>query len=31
MHVGLGVVTLALLVGLGSCAWDSWTDEQHEA
>ncbi|WP_067436934.1 DUF3761 domain-containing protein [Streptomyces lincolnensis] len=29
--VGLAFVTLVLLAGLGSCAWDSWKEEQHEA
>ncbi|MFC9914755.1 DUF3761 domain-containing protein [Streptomyces sp. NPDC127197] len=31
IRVGLALVTLALVAGLGSCAWGSWKDEQHEA
>jgi hypothetical protein len=31
IRAGLGLVTLTLLAGLGSCAWVSWKDDQDEA
>lgn len=31
IRAGLALATLALVTGLGSCAWDSWKDDGHEA
>lgn len=31
IHAGLALVTLALLAGLGSCTWNAWKEDQHEA